>query len=271
VTAAVLKGPGRPALPPEELEHQGLHRVAELAVSILLCLRKEGRGRYHSERQLRQWLQEDGVHHTTSEVASALTLLEATGRLSRPHTGLAVPRPGWLPTEADAPPVESPRARLAKLVCEVIKVGNGRSNQSSVAEIRERLLEADAEVSDSELTDILERLADVDRVRLVQRAWGQPTKYVFKYTLGSGVWEDLDDLESSICKVVKARPEVGYSDLDELKGWLAAAGVQFDEVLLDPALTHLMNLGRLQTPRADHWEGKGPRPVWYIEPPVRIG
>jgi hypothetical protein len=46
-----------------------------------------------SERQLRQWLDEDGVTYTTGDLSPVLTLLEATGwvaRGGRAATGLVL-------------------------------------------------------------------------------------------------------------------------------------------------------------------------------------
>jgi hypothetical protein len=81
----------------EVAEAQALARIASLAASILVCLRRPGRGRYDSERQLRQWLSSDNVSYTTSDLAHALTLLEATKRIGRD------PELAWpLPAETQA-------------------------------------------------------------------------------------------------------------------------------------------------------------------------
>jgi len=39
---------------------------------------------------------------------------------------------------------------------------------------------------------------------------------------------------------------------------------------LGSAIGHLMLIGHLQTPRPDHWEGKGPRPTWLVEPRIHL-
>jgi hypothetical protein len=267
-TATATRGPGRPPATADEAESAALHRVASLAFHILQVLRAEGRGRYHSERQLRKFLSDSDIAFTSSDLDPALSLLAATGRLVRPHTGLGTPRSGWLPSEADRPAPEPARSALARLVFEVAGPGNGRSVRPTFDEIRQRLYDADVEVSDSELTDLLERLADVGYLKLVRRQWGHPLRYVKS---GLPAWNWIDELESDIAKTVKDHSELGYTDLEELKLWLEAAGVSYDEELLGPAILHLMNIGRLQTPRADHWEGPGPRPTWYVEPTVHVG
>ena len=78
-----------------------LVRIANLAGSILISLRQSSRGMYHSERQLKLWLTEDGVQFTTGDIAHALVLLESKGHIQRAIVTPNVPRPGWLATAAE--------------------------------------------------------------------------------------------------------------------------------------------------------------------------
>ena len=85
VTEAPTRSLGRPAATPEDLEVAAFRRIADLASSVLGCIRKPGRIRYRSERQLRAWLAEDGISFTTGDIAPALTLLEARCIYSTGH------------------------------------------------------------------------------------------------------------------------------------------------------------------------------------------
>ena len=73
----------RPPTPLEMSEQQALVRIAMLASYVLRVLRLPERGRYSSERELRQWLVELGVAYTASDLAPAVGLLELTGRIER--------------------------------------------------------------------------------------------------------------------------------------------------------------------------------------------
>ena len=74
---------GRPKTPKDVAERSELVRIANLAGSILISLRQPGREVYSSERELRQWLNEDGVQFTTGDIAHALVLLESKGNIRR--------------------------------------------------------------------------------------------------------------------------------------------------------------------------------------------
>lgn len=74
---------GGPKTPKDLADRLALNRIAALASDILVCLSKPGCGVYDSERQLRQWLQEDGIQHSSSDVAPALDLLESAKRIQR--------------------------------------------------------------------------------------------------------------------------------------------------------------------------------------------
>jgi hypothetical protein len=88
----------RPPTPLEMSEQQALVRIAMLASDVLRVLRLPERGRYSSERELRQWLVESGVAYTTSDLAPAVGLLELTGRIERGRFSKATSsRAGWLP------------------------------------------------------------------------------------------------------------------------------------------------------------------------------
>jgi hypothetical protein len=75
----------RPKTPRDVAEREALIRVASLAAQILITLRARGRGLYESERQLRQWLADDGIAHSAGDIRPALDLLESTGRISDPQ------------------------------------------------------------------------------------------------------------------------------------------------------------------------------------------
>jgi hypothetical protein len=93
VTATITRATGRPASSPESLEHERITRIGALAISILKCMRSDpSRSRYRSERELRGWLAEDQIQHTTEDIKPALALLEASGLLVRDRAGLG--RPG---------------------------------------------------------------------------------------------------------------------------------------------------------------------------------
>jgi hypothetical protein len=74
-------------------EPPALAHIAELAASIANSLGQPDRGRYKSERPLRQWLTDDGISFAASELAPALALLDATGRFIRPNVERGNPRP----------------------------------------------------------------------------------------------------------------------------------------------------------------------------------
>jgi hypothetical protein len=65
---------------------------------------------------------------------------------------------------------------------------------------------ADEEVTDLELTEILQRLVDVDQLVQVRRSDSGPVSYA----VSSG-WEFdvVDLLESEICRVLRERDEIG--------------------------------------------------------------
>ena len=90
----------RTKTPRDVAELQALQRIATLASQILITLRAPNRGVYESERDLKQWLNEDGVTYTT-DVAPALALLEACGRIGRSSAKSNTSRRGWLITTAE--------------------------------------------------------------------------------------------------------------------------------------------------------------------------
>jgi hypothetical protein len=104
------KVPGRPKTPLDESDRLALARIASLAAAIMSSLRTPGRGRYDSERQLGEWLSEDGVSYTSADLGPALDLLESTKRLKRPAGKPNASQPGWLATGAEIWST-APRAR----------------------------------------------------------------------------------------------------------------------------------------------------------------
>ena len=93
VTATITRAPGRPASSPTELESDRITRIGALAISVLKCMRSDpSRSRYRSERELRGWLAEDQIQHTTEDIKPALALLEASGLLVRDRAGLGQAR-----------------------------------------------------------------------------------------------------------------------------------------------------------------------------------
>jgi hypothetical protein len=103
VTVAVKPAIGRPRTPKDVADRLALTRVASLAADILVWLRQPGRGMYSSERELKQWLTEDGVQFTTADIAPALGLLESTGKIQQAIVKPNAPRSGWLPGMAPEP------------------------------------------------------------------------------------------------------------------------------------------------------------------------
>ena len=266
--APTSRGPGRPVTDPLVLEAQQLHRCADLAAAILRVMRQEGKSNYDSERTLRQWLQDAGVAFTTADVPAALALLEAKGLLARVPAALGMPRPAWLPSEADKP-AEFPAAiRLGRLLLEVCRPGNGKPSRSTAADISERLALADVDISADELAETLRRLVDCGQLVQVRRQESYPMSYAVS---GTWAYDVVDHLESEICAVLRDRDELGYGDEDELRQWLADAGVELDDRKLELALGHLWRLGRLQQPRAVEWTRPGARPTWLVDAPVHVG
>jgi len=254
------------------LEAEQLHRIADLAVAVLACLRGADRGRYDSERTLRGWLQADGVEFTTADIPPALALLETKGLLVRVEAQLGLPRPGWLPGEADSPEVLPPQIAKARLVVEVCRPDQpGRGSRSTAAEIAERLALVDADIPAGELAEILERLVDCGRLVQVRKGDAAPITYaVAMGRFDAPDFDEVDLLVSEMCRVLRDHDE-GFSDEDQLRGWLADAGVTFDDRQFEQAIGIMMHLGRLQVPRADSWQGPGPRPTWLVPAPIHTG
>ena len=95
------KAPGRPRTPRDIADARALNRIAALAFQILSSLRQHGHRQYDSERTLRQWLSD--VQFTIADLAPALALLEATGRIGRGPENKNSPRAGWLAGGAERP------------------------------------------------------------------------------------------------------------------------------------------------------------------------
>jgi hypothetical protein len=252
---------GRPSTDP-------LQRAADLARSVLTVMGKDGRGKYSSERELKQWLSEE-VQFSNEDLGPALSLLSSAGLLIRDDAGLGQPRPGRLP--GDDKPAELPETiRLARTVVEVCRPGlPGRGERATRAEIKERLDLADVEISEERLSEIIRRLVDCGQLKQAQRSQAAPINYAVS---SSWDYDSVDDLEARVCAVLRGRTEIGYEDEAQLKQWLEADGIGgFSEREFGQALDHLHRIGHLQSPRADHWQGPGPRPTWLVEPVPYIG
>jgi hypothetical protein len=94
----------RPRTPLDVADAAALARIASLAAAILVSLRQPGRGVYESERQLRGWLNGDGIVYSSSDFGPASMLLDATKRIQRPAVTKNTPRRGWLSTAAPEAP-----------------------------------------------------------------------------------------------------------------------------------------------------------------------
>jgi hypothetical protein len=81
----------------------------------------------------------------------------------------------------------------------------------------------------------------------------------------------VDDLEASIVDTIRAH-DGAFEDEDQLREWLATAGVEFDDRQFSLGLGHLWRIGRLRQPRDVEWTVKGAaRPTWLVEPRVDRG
>jgi hypothetical protein len=246
-----------------QLESAGMHRVAALAEQILKVMRADaGRHAFDSARQVKDWLTDSKIGFSNGDVGVALGLLHLQGLIEWPPTGLGQPRPGSLPDTAGAR-LEPPVIGQAKLVTEVCRAGNGRSNRASRQDIVERLAEADESISDEDLDLVLSYLTDTGHFGLVRRGDSAP----LEYAEGSVHEFDVIDLVAGqICQVVKARDEVGFTSEDELLGWMGEANISIsdDRTTFNRALDGLLRTGRLQTPRPNEWTRSGERPTWYV-------
>jgi hypothetical protein len=160
---------------------------------------------------------------------------------------------------------------LGQVVVEAVRTGQpGRGTRASREEIVERLVAADVDVSDEQLSDIITRLVDVKQLEPTRKAFGYP----IVYTVGSHSWQfdPLDLLCSEICRILRQHDE-GFIDPQQVKDWLIADGVEFDDRSFASALAHLGSpqLGRLRQPAANEWSQPGERPTWFVEPKVFDG
>jgi hypothetical protein len=218
---------------------------------------RPGRHAYGSERQIRGWVAES-TQFSAADFGPALSFLETVGALVRPPASPGQPRSGHLATEADRTAEPHPGQVQAQLVLEICR----QFPVATEERIAERLEELEA-VPAEDLVVTLQRLADVDLVKLTRRGFGHPLVLVPRT---ARPFDEVDWIESQITAVLRARPEIGYTETDELMTWLAEAGVEFDDRLFQLALGNLLMAGRLQTPMPDRWEGPGPRPTWLVDP-----
>jgi hypothetical protein len=262
VTVEAITRPGRPAQTAEQLESAGLHRVAALAEAVLKVLRQDGHHAFSSVRQVKDWLAESDIQFTNGDVASSLALLSAQSLIEWPATGLGQPRPGSLPGTSQAD-TEPPVIRTARLVTEVCKAGNNRSNRASRQDIVERLAEADESISDSDLDLVLAYLTDTGHFGLARTSDSAPLEYVEGSAYG---FDQIDLMAGQICQMVKSRDEIGFTSEVELLRWMSEAGftISDDRTTFNRALDGLLRAGRLQTPRPNEWTRSGERPTWYV-------
>jgi hypothetical protein len=156
---------------------------------------------------------------------------------------------------------------LGRLVLAVMNVGNGtgRVPYPEVGEVARRLREdADTDITDSELADIVGRLVDCGQLVRIQKQAGYPAHLAHA---GRHPFDHLDVLMSDVCAVLRLHDET-FTSLEQLRGWLEAAGVDCEQDQLYRAVDALFRLNRLQRPREDRWASYEPRPVWLVNPRV---
>jgi hypothetical protein len=201
VTAVVTKPKaGRPKTPREIADRTELIRIASLASSVLICLKKQGRGVYGSERDLRSWLAHDEISYTSSDLAPALGLLEATGRIGRHAAKPNTPRGGWL-----------------------IVNGNGaKSSPEPLEAADEELLDENAPRPGS-LVNGASKPAEDAIASLTSPADALATAIIKAFSVGRGYQGNRSLCESETV----------------LRQWLNSDGIDFDESDLPAALTRL--------------------------------
>ena len=77
---------------------------------------------------------------------------------------------------------------------------------------------------------------------------------------GSDAYDETDDLSATLCAVLRQKDE-GFTDDQQLRGWLEEAGEEYDPRLFALAVRQLKVLGRLQQPRTPNAAGER---VWYL-------
>jgi hypothetical protein len=272
---------GRTKTPPDQAEQEALQRVALLAAAALMQLRKPGRGKYESERQLAGWIQGAGVQFSASDLGPALCLAEATGKLVRPAVGPNTARPGELVTsgqlaqnaELYAAAELGDKDRIAALVDAVIRVlSSGRCDDE---ELQDRLVAAGVVCDPNDLDVALQRLQDSGRLMpLKPRPTVEnpnPPRTLMMANLPAGFsqssdpFDRIDSLGADVHASIKKR---GYQfDSDEqLEEWLAADGVVWSGQELHDVLQQLEVSGWLSRPhRARDWPSD-PLPGYLITP-----
>jgi hypothetical protein len=142
--------------------------------------------------------------------------------------------------------------------------GNGRvGNQWTREELSERLTELGVPHTTEELAESLARLADVDLLRWTQRQ-GYSRRFVRR---GVRRPDHIDQLAMDVCDTLKRRDKRAASD-EQLALMLNEDGVSYAPKDLGEALYELERIGRLRTPRADHWREDLPLPLTYVPPKV---
>jgi hypothetical protein len=273
-----IKASGRPKTPLDESDRLALARIASLAAAIMSSLRTPGRGRYDSERQVREWLSEDGVSYSTADLEPALDLLESTKRLNRPAVKPNASRPGCLaagaeiwsemvPDEAEKVAEEQHRHALAKAALRVMEIGHAKSgNRWTIEELSERLAESGVSHTQYDLAQALSRLDDSGHLVRSQR---QPYSVYPQHLVRKSIrpYDKYDVLAADLCAVLKRRDERFESE-DQLQGWLDEDKVDWNPDDLATALDHLERIGRLRRPRVDQLRSDSTLAAIYVPPRI---
>jgi hypothetical protein len=222
VAATVIKGPGRPPTPLDISERELFIRIAGLAGAVMTSLRRPGRGRYSSENQLRGWLKGE-VSFSATDLAPALGLLELTGKLIRPEVQPKSPRPGRLANGAEIW-AQMQAAESSEGIAGPIPAPDMDDTSNEVTEPSENLAES---VAGPQID------ADPEPLRALSETPTEPDLVA------------VDELAKAIIKSfsVTGRGYEGNRNLcpheDQLREWLEADGLSFDDGLLSAALTRL--------------------------------
>jgi hypothetical protein len=271
---------GRKKTPPLQAEREALIRVASLAAAALVQLRKPGRGKYESERQLAGWIKDAGVQFSASDLGPALGLAEATGRLVRPAVGPNTPRPGELATSGalarDAElyaNAELPdKARVAALIDGIIRVLS--SVRCDEEELADRLAVAGVVYREEDLGVALERLMDSGRLMAPRpRPTGEnpnPQRVLIMANLPAGYsqsgdrFSDIDELAAAIHACVRKSGD--FRSDDQLVEWLAEEEIGYEPERLRDALEQLEVSGWLSRPHRNRDWPSDPLPGYLIAP-----
>jgi len=271
---------GRTKTPPDQAEREALARVAELAWNVLQSLRRPGRGKFDSGRQLQAWLKADGAKFTTADLEPALGLAESTGRLVRPAVGPNTARPGELTPGALARDADlyanaelPDKARVAALIDGIIQVLS--SVRCDEEELPDRLAVAGVVYREQDLGVALERLMDSGRLMAPRpRPTSEnpnPQRVLIMANLPAGYsqsgdrFSHIDELAAAIHACIRKRGDHFQSD-EQLEQWLAVDGVLWWGQEFSDAIEQLEVAGWLSRPhRSQDWPSD-PLPGYLITP-----